>query len=444
MLVVVISAAILSACTNNNNNSSDSTASSTNSGTKNDTGNKKPVKLAFWGWLGAQSREITNVFNPAIEEFNKSNPYNATVEYLPLGAQFITKLTTEIAANSASDLFMTPDAGFLEPFVKAGKVTPLDDLLGKDIMGSFAPRLLDTVSFNGKSYAMPLARTSEVLYFNKEIFAKYNLTPPKTMSDLLNVTKTLKANGITPFALSNKTTWTGGLFINTIAYRLGGKQLFYDLSSGKSKFTDDLMVKASQNFSSLVQAGAFRSDANSIDVNEARQQFMLGQSAMWFTLSSEISNLTLSKQTNGTDNPIFGKVDFINWPSVEGGVNDAKAWVLSPDYAIAISQNSPNKDAANAFLKLLISKKYQSMLANISVPPATEIQIDKTKADPLFVKLVDSLDSATDSITFPDRILGQQTLGGELSNSTQELVAGKDPKTTMENLEKRVEPLRSK
>jgi raffinose/stachyose/melibiose transport system substrate-binding protein len=437
-IVVAMSVMVLSACSGGSNNAADSTAANT-------SGNKAPVTLKFWGWVGEQSPEKTKFIDPAIAEFNANNPYNAKVEFLAIPQdQYNTKITTEIAANNTPDLFMTHEAGFMAPFVKAGKVHPLEDSLGSDVINSFIPGIFDTVSFDGKKYAMPLTQTSQMVYYNKEIFAKYNLAPPKTMDDLLKIVQTLKSNGVTPFTLANKDVWPGGLFINTMAYRHGGKQLFYDLVSGKAKFTDDIMMKSADDFSSLVKAGAFGNDANSIGIDESRQQFMSGKAAMWLMGSWEISTLTAKQQTNGTDNPIFGKVDYFNWPSVNGGVNDQNAWILAPDYNVAIGETSPNKEADAAFMKLLASAKYQNLLVGISEFPATKVSIDKTKVDPMFASLIDALGKATDSITFPDRILGQQTLGGELSNTTQELVTGEDTKTAMSKLEQRVEPLRTK
>jgi raffinose/stachyose/melibiose transport system substrate-binding protein len=436
-LVVAMSVTVLSACGASKN--ADDTSSA------NPSDKKAPVTLKFWGWVGEQSPQKTKFIDPAIAEFNANNQYNAKIEFLAIPQdQYNTKITTEIAANNTPDLFMTHEAGFMAPFVKSGKVHPLEESLGSDVINSFIPGIFDTVSFDGKKYAMPLTQTSQMVYYNKDIFAKYNLTPPKTMDELVKIVQTLKSNGVTPFTLANKDVWPGGLFINTMAYRHGGKQLFYDLVSGKAKFSDDMMLKSADDFSSLVKAGAFGKDANSIGIDESRQQFMSGKAAMWLMGSWEISMLTTKQQTNGTDNPIFGKVDYFNWPSVNGGVNDQNAWILAPDYNLAIAETSPNKEAAAAFMKLLVSAKYQNLLTTFSEFPATKVSIDKTKVDPLFANLIDALGKAADSVTFPDRIMGQQTLGGELSNTTQELVMGEDTKTAMTKLEKRIAPLRSK
>jgi raffinose/stachyose/melibiose transport system substrate-binding protein len=262
----------------------------------------------------------------------------------------------------------------------------------------------------------------------------------------MTVIKTLRGKGVTPFALCNKvpTTWQGGLYIGMLGYRLGGKQLFYDLSSGAAKFSDPTMVQAAQYMSDMVAAGAFPEDANNLTVDQARQTFMTGQAAMWFMLSSEISNLTAEVQKNGTPNPVFGKVDFFNWPAVENGKTDDRAWILSPDYGIAISNGSKNKKAAAEFIKLLLSEKYQGLFASISDSPSVNgVKFDTSKANPLFLKLLDGLSNTSDSVTFPDRILGQQTLGGELNLATQPLVARENPKTVMQNLENRAKDLRA-
>lgn len=402
-------------------------------------------KLMYWGWLNQQSNEVVKVISPAMAEFNANNSYHATIDYLPLGAQYMTKLQTEFGTNTAADLMMVSDAGAMEPFVKAGKMEALDSLVGPDVLGQYSAPLLKTVRFNGKTYALPLARTSAVVYYNTAIFAKYNLKPPKTMDDLMAIITTLKTNGVTPFALCNKVpaTWQGGLFIGMLGYRLGGSQLFYDLSSGAAKFSDPLMVQAAGYFGQMVAAGAFPTDANNITVDQARQDFMTEKAGMWFMLSSEISNLTAQTQQNGVPNPVYGKVDFFNWPSLPNGKTDQDAWILSPDYGLCLSSSSPAKPAAVEFMKLLVSPKYQKLFASISDSPSINNSgFDTSQANPLFAKLLASLAHTSDSVTFPDRILGQQTIGGELNVSTQPLISGDKPATVMTNLEARAAELR--
>jgi raffinose/stachyose/melibiose transport system substrate-binding protein len=440
-ILLMLFAISLTACSNGGSNSAGSN-SVQDAGQKSD---KTPIKLSLWGWVNDQTPEKTKFLDLAIQEFNAHNDYNATIEYQSFeSVAYRTKITTEVAANNAPDMFFTWEAGFMAPFVKSGNVIALDDLLGSD-SSKFVKGIFDQVSFNGKIYAIPLAQSSQLIYYNKEIFTNNGLSVPKTMDDLINVAKALKTKGITPFALGNKDIWTGGLYFNTLAYRYGGQQAFTDVLSGKIPFTDDAFVKAAGDFRKLVDAGAFNKDANSASGDEAKQQFMQGKAAMWLMGTWEMGGLaSQTDASNGVKNPIYGKVGLFNWPSVSNGKTDQNAWIVAPDYSIAVSKNVKNKDAAIAFMKLLTSDKYQNMLVSISDMPVTNIQVDKTKVNPLQADFLDQLSHANNTITFPDRILGQQTLGGEMNNSVQEFLIGQDPLKTMQRVEDRVKNMRTK
>ena len=56
-------------------------------------------------------------------------------------------------------------------------------------------------------YKRQLEYHVEMTWYNKEIFEQYNLTPPTTMDEWLNVCKTLKDNGITPISVDGVDRW---------------------------------------------------------------------------------------------------------------------------------------------------------------------------------------------------------------------------------------------
>ncbi|MCZ8516031.1 extracellular solute-binding protein [Paenibacillus filicis] len=439
--IIVVSSLLcvtsLTACGSGSNGSSDQKAGQT-------TG-KAPVKLSMWGWINDTYPAKTKVLDEAIKEFNAHNDYNATIEYQSFTTNdYNTKITTEVAANNAPDIFFVREAGFMAPFVKSGALEPMDTLLGSEY-NKFVPGILDPVTFDGKKYAIPSAQTAQLIYYNKEIFDQNGLTVPKTMDDLLNVVKTLKAKGITPFALGNKDIWTGGLYLNMLSYRYGGKQAFTDVQSGKIPFTNDVFMKAATDFSKMVSAGAFNQDANSASLDDSRQMFIQGKTAMWVNGTWELPTLgAKTDAASGVANPIYGKVGFFNWPEVSGGKSGLNDWILAPDWNIAISKNAKNKEAAAAFIKLITSDKYQNIMVNIAQLPSTNIKYDKTAVAPLLSNFLDQISHATDTTTFPDRILGQQTLGGEMNKSVQELLIGEDPAKVMQRLEDRVKNMRTK
>lgn len=397
------------------------------------------IKLSLWGWLDDTAVEKSVLIDRAIAEFNETNTYNVAVEYQSYHEEFKMKITMETAANNAPDMFFTYEEGFLAPFVQSGHILPLDDLVDTS---KYVDNILEHVTFDGQVYALPLARTTQLVYYNKAIFDHYGLEVPRTMDEMLEVVRILSSNSVLPFALGNKDHWTGGLYLGALAYRHGGADVFYKAVDGEIHFSDPAFVRAAADFKRLVDASAFKKDVNGTSLEEARKVFVSGQAAMWVMGSWDLPVLTEKINREGKPNPLFDKVDVFNWPSVEAGVTGHDAWITAPDYNIAISRNVKHKEAAVQFLRLLTSEKYQLLLAELSHLPATTLSVPMDSVNPISANLFEQIKQVKESITFPDRILGQQTIGGEFSRSVQELIAGGDAEATMVRLEQRVQAYR--
>jgi raffinose/stachyose/melibiose transport system substrate-binding protein len=393
-----------------------------------------PIKLSLWGWIGSGSMEEKVLIQAAVHEFNENNPYNTIIDYQTFNDEFKIKISTETAANNAPDMFFTWEEGFLAPFVKSGNVVPLDSIIDKS---KFIPGILDHVTMDGKVYAMPLVQTAQMVYYNKALFSKYDVHIPQTMEQMLEAVRTFREEGVVPIALANKDIWSAGLILNMLAYRHGGPKIFEKAVKGDIAFTDPSFLQAAKDFEQLVKLGAFEPNANSTDMDLARRQFMEGKAAMWVMGSWELSVLTAEQQEDGSPNPLYGNVDFFNWPAVEDGATGQDAWIISPDYNIAVSRNVAHPEAAAAFLKLISSEKYQNVLESISLLPATNLVVHRSTQNPSLAEIYRQIGKAKESITFPDRIMGQQTIGGAVNNSAQQLLVGRDAESTMYKLEER-------
>jgi raffinose/stachyose/melibiose transport system substrate-binding protein len=394
--------------------------------------------LSLWGWIVSGSPE-ERIIEEAVSEFNRENPYGAAIDYQTFHDDFKIKIVMEAAANNTPDMFFTWEEGFLDPFVKSGKVLSLDSMIDSS---RFIPGILDHVTVDGSIYAMPLAQTVQLVFYNKELFESNGISEPQTMDELLEAVRIFRSQGIVPFALGNKEIWPAGLILNTLAYRYGGGGLFRAVAGGDELFTDKAFVSASRDFKRLVDAGAFEPNANSIDLDTSRRAFMEGRSAMWVMGSWEMSVLTAKTDKNGRPNLLYDNLGFFNWPSVENGANGQDAWIVAPDYNIAVSRGVKNKEAAAYFLKLVSSPKYQDRLSTILQLPATNFNVNDLLVNSLTYELLNQLKDAKETVTFPDRIMGQQTIGGAVNNSAQELLAGQGIEETMQLLEERAQSFR--
>ena len=71
---------------------------------------------------------VMDILKETSKRFNEQyKGVRAEIEFF-IQEQYKTKLPVLMAANEPPDIFMTWCAGFLEPYVKAGKVYPLDEI----------------------------------------------------------------------------------------------------------------------------------------------------------------------------------------------------------------------------------------------------------------------------------------------------------------------------
>lgn len=122
--------------------------------------------------------------------------------------------------------------------------------------------IASATTYNGKVYGVPTGTVAfSGLFYNKDIFAKYNLKVPTTWTELQAVFKTLKENKVTPIGLAGKDKWPINLATMGLqATVIDDQQKFVEgLWKGTSKFTDKepvevltkikvLMDNAEENF----------------------------------------------------------------------------------------------------------------------------------------------------------------------------------------------------
>ncbi len=158
--------------------------------------------------------------------------------------QFPNILKTKIAAGDAPDIFQGRPAQFAD-LIKAGHVMAMD---GQPFLGNVSPAALESMKVDGKTYSVGTVLEGMGIFYNKDIFTKYNITVPTTHSELIAAAEKLKANGIIPFAHGFKDGWTAQADFQSDFYGLPLSQkpeIYMDIVAGKTKFADYPEFKAS-------------------------------------------------------------------------------------------------------------------------------------------------------------------------------------------------------
>ncbi len=319
------------------------------------------------------------VIRDAADRFEKANPGYKVEDTHILNDAYKTKIKIAFGANEPPCVFSSWGGGPLREYVKADQVVDLTPYLDKDpaFKDRFLPASFGASTIDGKIYALPAENTAiAVVFYNKDLFAKYKVTPPKTWDELLNVIEVFKKNGIAPFALANKNKWTGSMFYGYLVDRIGGPEAFANASQRKNggSFADPVFVEAGKRLQELVKAGAFQKGYNGLDydVGGSRRLLYTEKAAMELMGTWEASTI-------GNENPDFAKkLGFFQFPSVPGGKGDPNALLgtLGDNY-ISVSKACPEPDKAVELLKTLTDDTAAAgRLADNRIMPLKAIKTD--------------------------------------------------------------------
>lgn len=291
---------------------------------------------------------------------------------------FKQKLQIAMGAHNAPDIWTGWGGGVLKSYIDAGDVYDLTSALNADPSwkNRFLPSVMKPVTFNGKIYGVPNDNVQPVFFFyNKQLFKKYNVSPPKTWKDLLADVKLFKSKNISPIALGGKDKWPDLMYEEYLVDRIGGPQAFDNVIAGKKgAWSNQAFIKANTMIQQLAKAGAFEPGFSSVSSNQGEDAALVytGKAAMWLMGAWGFGNV-LSNDKSFVDQKHLG---FFAFPSVAGGKGNSQDIAGNPSNYYSITKSSKNPKAAVTFLKqaVLNKKNVQDWINIADVPPVQGIE----------------------------------------------------------------------
>lgn len=170
---------------------------------------KISAKVTFWHTMGQENQEI---LNRIIEGFNEIYP-NITIEHASQGGydDIRDKISKAIPAGTTPTMaFCYPD--HVAEYLASGAIEQMDGYVSDPIIGlgkeahdskGGAEDFLDAFWNEGKEYgsqygvegalySLPYAKSTEVMFYNKDYFSENNLTVPTTWDEMETVMKQIK------------------------------------------------------------------------------------------------------------------------------------------------------------------------------------------------------------------------------------------------------------
>lgn len=360
------------------------------------------------------------VVDKPVERFMADHP-DVKVEVVALqNDPFKTKLKVAMGAGNPPCIFPSWGGGPLYEYVTSDQIVDLTEMMNQDnYKDRFVDASLSVVTFDDKIWGVPVENTAvAVVFYNKQIFEENGLTPPATYDELLNVVSTLKEAGIAPFALANKTKWTGSMYYMYLVDRLGGPDVFRTAATRTGgSFEDPVFIKAGEMLQELVKMGAFSEGYNGLDYDTGQSRALMysGKAAMEVMGSWNISTVK-------GENPEFyeSSLGFFPFPAIEGGKGDPNNVVGTVgDNFYSISTACPYPEEAFQVIQYLIDDQAVAERAEAGrVPPVKGFTTD----DPMLQGVIDVVGKAPSVQLWYDQYLPPEL--GELHKDTSQALLG--------------------
>jgi raffinose/stachyose/melibiose transport system substrate-binding protein len=357
---------------------------------------EEPITLTFWNIWGsgdANTEAVTNV----IAAYQVEHPnVKIEVEYFENQA-YKTTIKTNVAGDTAPDIYSAWGSGFIKPFVEAGKVLSLDSYLADGTLDKLNGGALDYFTFGEAVYGLPFGKAASGFFCNTRVFEENGVKIPDTWDELLSAIDAFNEKGITPIITSMKEAWVVGMLFEGLVVKEVGAETVSKTLLKEASFSDPLYLEAIRRFEELVDRGAFNADAAAVSRDEALASMKAGEGAMYYMGAWEASSF------EADDSPDAGNYDWRPFPTIPGGAGAATEFNGGMIDGLLINANTKHAEAAVEFVKYFCENLSREGYQKGNYMPAWNTsQIDESTLPPVFAKINEYTNSATNYVIWWD------------------------------------------
>lgn len=273
------------------------------------------------------------------------------------------------------DVFVSWGGASLAQLARAGRLVDLTESLRRSpgVTARFLPNVLAGGAVDGRLYGLPMRGTHPVvLFYNRDVFDRTGLRPPRSYTDLLTLVDRFTAAGIVPIALGGAQGWTELMYVMYLAERIGGPGVTTDLVSGRpGAWANPAVLEALRRARHLAERGAFGDDFASVGYDDggAGRLLATGRAAMHLMGAWEYPTLLARYPDFVRD----GGLGWVPFPTVEGGAGDPADLLGVPTQYFSVSATSRHPEAAIEFVRAVAGDEFlDDLVADGEVPPVTD------------------------------------------------------------------------
>jgi raffinose/stachyose/melibiose transport system substrate-binding protein len=325
---------------------------------------KPAVTISLWGWR-TQDEPVWK----KVQELLQARGENIIIDFQALVAtEYDAKLLLALQGGTGPDIYLTrrlPNITRMQPLIDGKFLEPIDGLVD---LKNFTPVTLSFIQQGGKTYGVPFANQVVGIFYNLDIFAKYNLKEPQTADELLAICKTLQANKVTPFFMPGKDAWILAMQHAMTGVSIPGEEWIGRAIRGEAKFTDAPFVDLNKKLYDLrvyYQKDFMANAGTDMDAAFATEQAAMVFYGVW----GDSNWLKL--------NPNF-KYGYFPVPGVKAA--DTRVYVYM-DGSYGLNPASKNRDAALKLLNFTATTEFGKLFSELTgeMTAMKDVELPKNK-----------------------------------------------------------------
>ncbi|WP_259445331.1 ABC transporter substrate-binding protein [Paenibacillus lautus] len=359
-------------------------------------------------WLTARPENgaIIQTVRELADRYSEDHPkFKLDIQVTADRPSYLTKLRTLVASGELPDFIDTDADPYAQELADAGMLVDMKKFLEEQGLYDqfYEPALKYQELPDGSLYLLPLEYHLEMTWYNKKIFEENNLSVPKTIDDMLTISKTLKNKGITPIAVDGVDVWPVLRYAAMIPFRTTGNEFARNLSQGKAKMADDVGMQTAKFVSEIGQY--FQKGFASTDYTTAKNMFLNGEAAMYRMGTWEIPSFV----DENLPEQLKGQVDYFYLPTINNTKTPDNEFFGNSGIGLAATTNNFDESTKD-FLSYVLKNYSDVYVAKQQMSPLKFTIEDESKYSELFLRIKKDMDNYGSEFAKPwDTLLDADT-----------------------------------
>ncbi len=374
-----------------------------------------PVTITYFSSKSATDETVVTLQLLADMYNEAGGNINFVVENAADRPSYDQKLRTMITGGQIPDMYDIDPTPFAVELEDAGLLLDMEAFL-KEI-GEYDSYIPLSINYgrlpDGSLPSIPLEFSTEMIWYNTDMFEACGLEKPATFDEFLNCCAVLAANGYTPIAIAGADAWPLLRHIAMVPFRLAGNDYLNQLATGEAKMSDEIGM---QTLEFMAEVGQYyQLGFSSADLASAMNLFLSGKAAMYGIGVWELNSFI--------NRPEGLNVDYFYMPTMDGAVTTPNEyWAFG---GIGLTANPEKFDGELKEFMTYIVKNYSPLyMSRQHFAPQVVEDVDTSAFDPLFLSIKDDMENIGEISTRPWDVVLHEDVIATLNDNLPGLCMG--------------------